>query len=316
MFRTVVRGLAVGIVALGLSTSFSVAAGNFIFVSHGQANDPFHTIVKNGAFKAAADLDVTVDYRAPQTFDMVQMAQLIDAAANQKPDGIIVTIPDPEALGPAIKRAVDAGIPVIAVNSGLERGDQLIKDLGVLLYIGQDERLAGVRAGEQLKGLGGKKAICINPEVGNVTLDVRCEGFLEGFGGEVQILPTRIDPADIEAKLRAALSSDATVDTVMGLSAPFGGEQAVNVIGELGLEGKVHAGTFDLSAGVLKALDEGKIAFAIDQQPYLYGYLAVTMLTLYNNDGLLPATNVLTGPRMLTKGMGANVIALSEKGIR
>ncbi len=316
LLRAAVLGLAV-LAGASVVSSPSLAEGlKFIFVSHGQANDPFHSIVKNGAYQSAKDVGAELDYRAPQTFDMVQMAQLIDAAVNQHPDGLIVTIPDADALGPSIKRAVDAGIPVIAVNSGLERGPQLIQQLGVLVYVGQDERLAGVRAGEKLKALGGKKAICINPEVGNVTLDVRCEGFKEGFGGTVQVLPTRIDQADIEAKVRAALSSDPEIDTVLGESAPFGGEQAVKVVGELGLEGKVHVGTFDLSADVLKAVADGRIAFCIDQQPFLYGYEAVSLLRLYHDYGLLPVSNIITGPRFITKEMAAQVIELSAKAIR
>ncbi|MGO7624055.1 substrate-binding domain-containing protein, partial [Rhizobium ruizarguesonis] len=61
---------------------------------------------------------ISVDYRAPETFDMVSMGHLIDAAFNQKPDGLIVSIPDASALGPSIKKAVAAGIPVISITSG------------------------------------------------------------------------------------------------------------------------------------------------------------------------------------------------------
>jgi simple sugar transport system substrate-binding protein len=51
---------------------------------------------------------------------MVSLSQAIDAAVASKPDGLVVSIPDPEALGPSIQRAVDAGLRVIAINSGLE----------------------------------------------------------------------------------------------------------------------------------------------------------------------------------------------------
>ena len=91
---------------------------HIIVVSHGQANDPFWSVVKNGVVAGAKDMGVTVDYRAPETFDMVAMSQLIDAAVNQKPAGLIVSIPDASALGPSIKKAVAAGIPVISMNSG------------------------------------------------------------------------------------------------------------------------------------------------------------------------------------------------------
>ena len=174
-----------------------------IVVSHGQANDPFWSVVKNGVAAAGQDMKVQVDYRAPETFDMVAMSQLIDAAVNQKPAGLIVSIPDASALGPAIQKAVAAGIPVISMNSGSD----VSKKLGALLHVGQDEVDAGRIAGAKLKEMGGKVGICVNQEVGNVSLDLRCKGFSEGFGGKVTVLPVSNDPTDIRAKVKAALSA-------------------------------------------------------------------------------------------------------------
>jgi len=174
-------------------------ATDIVVVSHGQANDPFWSVVKNGVEQAAKDTGVNVEYRSPETFDMVAMSQLIDAAVNQEPDGLVVSVPDADALGPSIKRAVAAGIPVITMNAGSD----VSKSLGALLHVGQDEFTAGERAGEKLKEMGGKNGLCVNQEVGNVSLDQRCAGFAKGFGGQVKVLPTTNDPADIEAKVRA-----------------------------------------------------------------------------------------------------------------
>ena len=80
-----------------------------VVVSHGQASDPFWSVVQNGASQAGEDLGVTVEYQAPQTFDMVAMAQLIDAAVASDPDGLVVSIPDAEALGPSIQAASTRG---------------------------------------------------------------------------------------------------------------------------------------------------------------------------------------------------------------
>lgn len=283
-----------------------------IVVSHGQANDPFWSVVKNGVTKAAEDMKVSVDYRAPETFDMVAMSQLIDAAVNQKPAGLIVSIPDASALGPAIKKAVAAGIPVISMNSGSD----VAKSLGALLHVGQDEQDAGKAAGEKLKEMGGKVAICVNHEVGNVALDLRCKGFTEGFGGKVTIVPTSNDPAEIKAKVKAALSSDASVDTVLALGASLAGEPAVAAVEESNKGGKVRVASFDLSANFLKAVSEGKAAFGIDQQQYLQGYLPVVFLANHARYGLVPGGNVPSGPNLITKEKAAQVIELSAKGIR
>src|SRR5437868_8930885 len=144
----------------------------FIVVGHGQASDPFWSVVKNGVDAGAKDMGVQVEYQAPGRFDMVAMAQLIDAAVASNPDGLVVSIPDANALGPSIQKAVAAGIPVISINSGSD----VSKSLGALLHVGQDEYSAGKAAGEKLKELGGKVAICVNQEVGNVALDLRCKG--------------------------------------------------------------------------------------------------------------------------------------------
>jgi simple sugar transport system substrate-binding protein len=243
---------------------------------------------------------------------MVQMASLIDAAVNQKPDGLVVTLPDVDALGPSLLRAAAAGIPVIVVNSG----EGAARKLGALLYIGQDEALAGREAGERLKALGGKKGICVNVEPGNVTLDIRCKGFADGFGGPVKVVPTSLDPADVQAKVRAALQADPDVDTVLTTSALIAGEPALKAIAQSGLTGKVRLATFDLSPGMLKAVSDGEAAFCIDQQEYLYGYLPIVLLRLFHDTGTIPVNDILTGPRFITKDLAARVIELSAKGIR
>lgn len=285
-------------------------ATDIIVVAHGQANDPFWSVVKNGVAKAGEDTGANVEFRSPETFDMVAMSQLIDAAVNQEPDGLVVSIPDADALGPAIERAVAAGIPVISMNSGSD----VSKKLGALLHVGQDEFDAGKAAGEKLAEMGGKKAICVNQEVGNVSLDQRCAGFSEGFGGSVSVLPTTNDPSEIESKVSAALASDEDVDTIMALGAATAGEPSVAAAKASGR--KVNVASFDLSASFLQSVVDGDAAFAIDQQQFLQGYLPVVFLALNAEYGLMPGGNVPSGPNLITAEKAAQVIDLSAKGIR
>ena len=304
--------LCAAVAATTVAFAAPAFATDIVVVSHGQANDPFWSVVKNGVEQAAKDTGVNVEYRSPETFDMVAMSQLIDAAVNQEPDGLVVSIPDADALGPSIKRAVDAGIPVISMNSGSD----VSKSLGALLHVGQDEKDAGMRAGERLKEMGGTKAICVNQEVGNVSLDLRCEGFAEGFGAST-VLPTTNDPTDIEAKVRAALDSDPAIDTVMALGAATAGEPSVAAVKSLGKGGgQIKVASFDMSPGFLNAVEDGDAAFAIDQQQYLQGYLPVSFLALNAKFGLIPASNVASGPNLITKDKAAQVVDLSAQGIR
>ncbi|WP_439105177.1 sugar ABC transporter substrate-binding protein [Celeribacter marinus] len=297
--------------AAAVAVAAPAFAADIIVVAHGQANDPFWSVVKNGVQKAGEDTGANVEFRSPETFDMVAMSQLIDAAVNQEPDGIVVSIPDADALGPSIQRAVAAGIPVISMNSGSD----VAEELGALLHVGQSEYDAGVAAGKKLASMGGTKGICVNQEVGNVALDLRCEGFADGFAQEVKVIPTQADPAEVESKVRAALDSDPDVDTVLGLGASLVGEPAVAAVEALGRTDVLIA-SFDLSAGFLKAVSEGKAAFAIDQQQFLQGYLPVVFLALNAEYGLMPGGNVPSGPNLVTQDAAGLVIDLSAQGIR
>ncbi|MBY6083764.1 sugar ABC transporter substrate-binding protein [Ruegeria arenilitoris] len=294
--------------ALALATP--AFAQDIVVVSHGQANDAFWNVVKNGVEQAGTDMGVNVEYRAPETFDMVAMSQLIDAAVNQEPDGLIVSIPDADALGPSIERAVAAGIPVISMNSGSD----VSKELGAALHVGQDEFDAGKAAGEKLAEMGGKNAICVNHEVGNVALDLRCAGFAEGFGGNVTVLPTSNDPSEIESKVSAALASDESVDTVMALGASSAGEPTVAAVKGSGRD--VNVASFDLSANFLQSIVDGDAAFAVDQQQYLQGYLPVVFMALNAKYGLMPGGNVPSGPNLITADKAGQVVELSAQGIR
>ncbi len=310
---TLRKALPVAAVATLLIAGSALAQDtSIIVVTHGQASDPFWSVVKNGVEQAAQDYGVAVDYRAPETFDMVAMGQLIDAAVNQEPFGLVVSIPDADALGPSIRRAADAGINVISMNSGSD----VAHELGALLHVGQSEFDAGKIAGAELATMGGTNGICVNQEVGNVSLDLRCAGFAEGFGGNTSILPVTMDPGEITAKVKAAMETDPSIDTILALGAGTAGEPALRALEETGKAGDVKLATFDLSANFLQAIVDGKAAFAIDQQQFLQGYLPVAFLALDARYGLMPGGDVPSGPNLITAEKAQQVIELSAKGIR
>ncbi len=303
------------LVVVLLAGLFGMAtAQRIVVVTHGQAADPFWSVVKNGVDLAAKELGVKVEYRAPETFDMVQMGQLIDAAIASKPDGLVVSIPDADALGPHIKAAVEAGIPVISINSGAD----VFKKFGVMMHVGQEEYIAGKGGGEKMRAMGVKKAVCVNHEVGNVALDQRCQGFKDGLGpgASVDVLSVPTDFTEVRNAILSYLQRNPDTQGILTLG-PVGAEPTLQALEEAGKIGSVTFGTFDLSPAVLKALSEGKMAFAIDQQQFLQGYLPIVFLTNYIRYGLFPANDVvLTGPGFVTPKNAAQVIDLSKKGIR
>ena len=286
-----------------------------VVVSHGQASDPFWSVVKNGVDQAAEDMRVTVEYQAPQTFDMVAMSQLIDAAVASNPDGLVVSIPDADALGDSIRAAVDAGIPVISMNSGSD----VAKELGILNHVGQTEYEAGFGGGERMAAAGATKALCVNQEVGNVALDLRCQGFADAMaesGGTVDVVAVDLaDPVDSQQRIGAAVTANPDVDSILALG-PTGAAPTLAAMEEMGREDILLA-TFDLSPEVLDAVESGRMLFAIDQQQYLQGYLPIVMLTLYNTNLNTVANDVImTGPGFVTADNAAQVKDLSAAGTR
>jgi simple sugar transport system substrate-binding protein len=286
-----------------------------VVVSHGQASDPFWSVVKNGVDQAAADMGVTVEYQAPQTFDMVAMSQLIDAAVASNPDGLVVSIPDADALGDSIRAAVEAGIPVISMNSGSD----VAKELGILTHVGQTEYEAGFGGGERMAAAGVSNALCVNQEVGNVALDLRCQGFTDAMaaaGGTVEVIAVELaDPIDSQQRISAAITAN-NPDGVLTLG-PTGAAPALAALEEDGLLGQIQLATFDLSPEVLEAIRDGNMLFAIDQQQYLQGYLPIVLLTLFNTNLNTIANNVvMTGPGFVTQETAAQVIDLSAAGTR
>lgn len=301
-----------GLAALAGLAGSAAAQTRIVFVTHGQSGDPYWSVVKNGMDDAAAALGVKAEYLSPETFDMVKMAQLIDAATASAPDGLVVSIPDAAALGGPVKNAVAAGIPVIVVDSG---GSKLTKELGGLLYLGQSEYEAGVAAGERVAKLGVKKAVCINQEVGNSSLDDRCNGFAKGLGVEVPVLQGVIDPTEMKSRVLAYLNTNPDVEFMLGCG-PTATEPALAALEELGLKGKVKLGTFDLSPVILQAVVDGNVEWGIDAQQYLMGYVPVVMLDLMAKYKLAPVADYPTGPGFVTKDTAASVIDLAKQGKR
>ena len=307
----IMKKIYIGIIALITSTMMTVSAMavDIIVVSHGQENDPFWSVVKNGVDKACSDMKISCSYTSPTTCDMVEMAKMINNAVSQKPKGIVITLPDAAALGKSVKNAIAAGIPVISMNSG---SDDYMK-LGISAHVGQTEFEAGIGGGQKMKAAGGKKALCVNHEVGNVALDRRCAGFKKGFGGSVEILGTSNDPTEIEKAVAAKLNG---IDTILTLSAGMSGEAALKALEAAGKVGKVKLGTFDMSPGMLKAAAAGKVEFLIDQQPYLQGYLPIVIFAQHMRYGTMPAGVVMTGPGFVTPKNANSVIKLAAQGYR
>jgi simple sugar transport system substrate-binding protein len=280
-------------------------------ITHG-SGDSFWAVAKRGAEQAGKDLGVNVQY-SESANDPQKQAQLIDAAVTDKVDGIAVSAPNPDALRDPLKKAVDAGIPVITLNSGQTES----AELGAMTHVGQDETIAGDAAGQRLAEGGSRKLLCVIHEQGNIGLNQRCDGAKQGFGGEVENLQVKgvEDISTTLTEIQSKLESDDSIDTILTLN-PDIAVAARDAVAGSGSEAKLA--TFDLSGDVVSAIEAGEIEFAVDQQQYLQGYLPVVFLKLFNDNANTVGGGqpVLTGPGFVDKGNAATVKQLAEEGTR
>lgn len=294
----VAAGLFVGLLTLH-STASRAEGERFVYITHGPDSDSWFNTIKNAIKVASHDLGVTVEYRNPPDGDLATMARLVDQAAASNPTGIITTIADFSVLQTPVKNAIKKGIPVVTVNSGTPEQSH---ELGALMHIGQPEYTAGHAAGLRAKAAGVTKFLCVNHYITNPASVERCKGFADALGVPLgnQMIDSGMDPTDIASKVKAYLRANPDTNGILTLG-PNSAEPTIQALQQNHLAGKIYFGTFDLSSTIIDAIKDGTVAFAIDQQPFLQGYLPVMVLTLYHRYGVLPANDILSGPGFVTK---------------
>jgi len=305
---TDLRGSGLGFARLPQADTprFTVA-----MVTHGPPGDTFWDLVRKGAESAAKKDNIELKYSAEMQGP--DQATLVQNAVDSKVNAIAVTLARPEAMKSAVQSAITSGIPVVALNAGINDW----RTVGAKAYFGQDERISGEAVGKRLAGEDAKKVVCVIQDQGNVALESRCAGVAAGFGGTVENLNVNgTDMPSVQSTITAKLQQDPSIDHIVTLGAPIAlaaSEAAANA----GSTAKIV--TFDTNAALVDAIKAGKVQWAIDQQPFLQGYLAVDSLWLYKTNGNVSGggvSPVLTGPAFVTKANVASVAAFAAHGTR
>jgi simple sugar transport system substrate-binding protein len=279
-------------------------------VTHAGPGQTFWDIVRKGADAAAAKDNVKLQHSSDP--DSGKQATLIQNAIDAKVDAIAVTLPDPPAIGPAVKKAVDAGIPVVALNAGIDT----YQDYGALSYFGSDETVAGEAAGKRASDEGYKHVLCVIHAQGQVQLEARCSGVDKTFNGTyTKIYVNGTDLPSVKSTINAKLAQDKSIDLIVALDAPVA-LSVIDAVKEAGSSAKV--GTFDFNPQIPPRITSGELAFAIDQQPWLQGYLAIDSLWLYKTNGnvLGGGQPTLTGPFLVDKTNIDLIAKFAEGGTR
>src|SRR3954447_11150908 len=278
-------------------------------VTHETPGDTFWDKIKSGAQQAATNYGITLKYSNDP--EPSKQATLIQNAVDSKVDGIATTLATPDALAGAVKQAVDAGIPTVAFNSGIDQ----YKQTGASMYFGSDENLAGATAGQRLADGGSQHPLCVIQAAGSVALEARCAGVKSKVPGTENVQVNGADDSAVVSALQAKLAEDDSIDSIVTLGAPI----ALDA-----LKAKDAAGsdatliTFDLNAEAAQDIKDGKIEFSIDQQPYVQGYMAVTALylNLKNGNDIGGGGPVLTGPSFVDQSNIDAILPFAQNGTR
>ncbi len=287
----------------------------FYMITHSD-DGPFWSVLKRGAEAAAADVGVELVWQGSNNDPAVQATD-IDAAVAAGADGIAASLPSPDQLIPGLTAAVEAGIPVYTINSGVND----YQSIGATTHVGQTEIIAGNGAGNRFNDLGATKILCGIQEQDNVALTERCDGLAETFNGEVvaSFMGLDADQTAQEAAINAALSADTDIDGFLGVGPviAMSGLRASDALGK-NPGSDFFVGGFDITPELIDSIEGGQVAFTVDQQQYLQGYMPIILMFLEvtNANTLGGGLPILTGPGFVTPENAASVKALVEQGTR
>ncbi|MFJ4172360.1 substrate-binding domain-containing protein [Paenarthrobacter sp. NPDC089714] len=278
-------------------------------VTHAAPGDTFWDIVRKGAEEAAAKDNVDLLYSGDS--EPGKQVQLVQQAIDQKVDGIAVTAATPDALKDVLKKATDAGIPIVLLNAG---GD-VFQKLGGFTYFGSDEKLAGQAVGDKLVELGYKHPICVIHQQGAVNLEDRCAGVKSKVPGTENLYVDGKDMTAVQSTATAKLQASKDADVVVGLGAPIT-LTLIKSVKDASSSAKVAS--FDLNADLASKIESGDVVFTVDQQPYLQGYMGIDALWQNKRGGfkLGGGQPVLTGPAIVDKSTASDVLKFAQQGVR
>ena len=313
--------IMVATTALAVGASVAMADGAKIFVVGGKPDDPFWSIVKRGAEDAGKVVTAeggSVTWLGPQNYDNlgVDAAELIRQAISQHADAIVGPDWAPEAMDPAFKAVIDAKIPLIIYNAG---GIKAADRLGAMNYIGSDDYKSGYAAGDYFAKHNFKDAVCLNTLPGAANIEAFCKGMTDGVvagGGKGSALPlpaTSFGSATAVAQaLKGHLLRNPQINAVFAIG-NVDTNSGISGVTQAGKKGKVQVCGMNIDETALSNIKNGTQLCAIDQQGYLQGFLAVSILNGHVNYGLsVPTREILTGPGVID----ASNVDAAMKGVK
>ena len=231
--------------------------------------------IKMGAYAAAREFNVDIDYTSPYDEDDVnEQINLVNQAIEKKVDALILGVSDYEALSESIERAYKQGIPVIVVDSEVDT-----EKVNSCILTNNYE--AGKKAGDVLADIIGKegKVGIINYDKEDRNAQLREEGLISAIKKypEVKIAAKEYCFSDMKQAYNLAkkmLSENPDIDAIVALN-EVASEGVAQAVDEMKLKGSVKVMAFNSTFQEIDYMDKGIIQATIVQNPFNMGYLSV-----------------------------------------
>ena len=274
------RWFAVALLALGVVFTSGCkrhSPKEVYYLVSNNMNLSYWQTAASGFNKAAAQYGVTAKVVGPQNYSpQDELAELQHAVA-AKPSGILISVSDTSVLQPAIDAAIQAGIPVITMDSDAAGSHRLY-------FIGTNNLEAGRLGGRRLiEKLGGKGNVIFYSLAGQPNIEERLKGFKDVLAARPDI--HIVDVVDIKGDARIAfdktqemlaLTGPKKIDAIVCLEASAG-KQVAEVVKRMNATDRVVI-AWDADQGTLDAIKAGTIDSTIAQKPYTMGYYGLKAL--------------------------------------
>jgi ribose transport system substrate-binding protein len=238
---------------------------------------PYWQTAAAGFNHAAAQFKVTAKVVGPANYDPQGELQELQKAVAAKPAGILVSVSDVSVLQPEIDAAIQAGIPVITIDSDAAGSRRLY-------FIGTNNLEAGRVGGRRLiSKLGGKGNVVFFTLAGQPNIDERLKGFKDILATRpdikiVDAVDTKSDASVAYDKAQefVALTGPKKIDAFVCLESSCGKAVSDAIKRANATDRTLIA--WDANPDLLDGIKTGTIDSTIVQKPFTMGYYGLKAL--------------------------------------
>ena len=272
--------------AAAMSAAPAIAADTYFPIIAKGFSHQFWQAVKSGAESAAAANGVTITFEGPNTeAEIDKQTDILNAAIAKKPQGLGFAALDSQAQVPALQKAADAGIPIVAFDSGVE------SDLPLTTCTTDNVNAAGAAADKLAEAIGGEGEVAAQiHDQTSATGIGRRDGFVNRIKEKYPTL-TIVDIKYANDALKATDDIKATLQAFPNLKGIFASNEGTAVGLAVALKesgAKIVGVGYDSGKTQKDAILDGTLLGSITQNPVGIGECVVNSLAKAMKGETLP----------------------------